>query len=353
MKFNMKKYKLVNKDFEWLERITQTTISIEALYKKMYDLEINGQKDTEEFSTLMEYLTIAIDVEDKVYNDANLNYSKCVALTEYIINDKLPSEYLNDTESIMLQDYNNRVSRRILNILMHKVISDYNSVKEVLPRELIGVMEQLGMPNPEQLVSQAIYSSVELQKAFEKDILNGFLAFLQEFINKKDYYSFRKYLVRSKYNTAFINKDTEIDMRNNRFEIPETFYTNSSFIADLTQTDLELFELLKNSYGTREANQQISEIIEMNDMDYSDPTKATTSILRQCLMRAAFLLMSDEVISDINYEFHQFIEDKNYLERHHKDRISEQIVVSCFRGIKKDRNKPSVLSSEYEKIKKL
>lgn len=345
----MEKYKLVSEDYKWLERIIQTTTSIETLYKKLFDLEIKGQKDTEEYKQIMDYLSIAIDVEDKVYEEANLNYYKCIALADHIIDDRLPEKFLNDTESIMQQDYNNRVLRRILNVLVHKVLSDYDSIREMLPNELIELMKQLGMPNPDELVSKAIYSSIELQKAFEKDTFNGFLAFLQEFINKKDYNSFKEHLIRSKYNTAFINKNIEIDMRSNKFEIPETFYANARFIADLIQVDLDLFYVLKNSYGVKESTKQISEIIEMSDLDYGDTTKATTSILRQCLMRASFFLMSDEVISDVNYEFHEFVENKKYLERHQNDHISEQLVINCFRGIKKDRNKPSVLSLGYRK----
>lgn len=346
----MEKYKLTNEDYKWLERIIQTTISIETLYKKLFNLEITVQKDSEEYKKVMDYLSIAIDVEDKAYEDADLSYYKCIALADYIINDRISEKFLNDTESIMQQDYNNRVLRRILNNLVHRILSDYDSIREMLPNELVELVKQLGMPNPDELVSKAIYSDIELQKAFEKDTFNGFLTFLQEFIDKKEYNFFKEHLIRTKYNTAFINKNIEIDMRSNKFEIPETFYENARFVADLIQIDLDLFYILKNSYGANESTKQISEIIEMSDLDYGDTTKATTSILRQCLMRASFLLMSDEVISDVNYEFHEFVENKKYLDRHKNDHISEQLVINCFRGIKKDRNKPSVLSLGYKKI---
>ena len=345
----MEKYKLMKQDYEWLQKLIQTSTSIETLYKKMFDLEISGKKDTDDYKKMLEYLSISIDVEDELYNNGNLSYSKCMALVEYILNDRVPDGFLNDIESIMTQDYNNRVLRRILNVLVNKIISDYDSIQRMLPSEITDLMEQLGMPNPEQVVSQAIYSSIELQKAFEKDTLNGFLAILQEFTCKESYRTFREDLIRTKYNTSFINKNIETDMRSNSFEIPETFYTNSRFVADLTQTNLELYKLLKDVYGTKESTNQISKVIEMGDMDYSDPKKATSSILRQCLMRSAFLLMSDEVISDVNYEFHEFVEDEKYLNRHPNDRISEQIVINCFKAIKRDRNKPSVLSLGYRK----
>lgn len=345
----MEKYRLQTQDFELIEKLTKTTTSIETLYKKMYDLEINGKKETEDFKKIVDYLKIAIDVESKMYQDSSLSYQRCIALADYILQDKLPDSFLDDVESIMTQDYSNRVLRRILNILVHKIISDYESVKEMLPTELLDLMFQLGISNPDKMVTQAIYSSIELQKAFEKDTLNGYLVFLQEFINKKDYEAFKEDLIRSKYNTSFINKIIEEDMISNNFDIPETFYLNSKFVADITQTDLKLYGLLKNSYGVKESTKQISEVIEMKDEDYNNPKSATTSILRQCLMRASFLLMSDEVISDINYEFHEFIENEKYLNRHPDDHISERLIINCFKSIKRDKSKQVVLSLGFKK----
>jgi len=345
----MEKYILKSKDYEFINNLIKTTNSIDSIYRKMYDLEINGKKDTEDFNQILDYLSMAIEVEEKLYKEANLSYLQCIAIADYILQDKLPDGFLNDTESIMNQCYDNRVLRRILSILVHKIISDHESVRQMLPEEIIELMEQLGMPNPDKLVSQAIYSSIELQKAFERDIFNGYLAILQEFIVSNTYKNFRNDLIRSKYNTSFINKQIENDMISSKFDIPDTFYVNSRFVADLTQTDLELYKMLKNLYGVKESTKQISEVIEIGDMDYSDSKKAITSILRQCLMRSAFLLMSDEVISDVNYEFHEFVEDKKYLDRHPHDRISEQLIVNCFKAIKKDRNKPSVLSLGYRK----
>ena len=340
----MKDYKLVNQDYKWLERIIKTTISIEALYKKLFDFETKKQKDTAEYNQTMEYLNIAIEVEDKLYEEADLDYYKCKALVDHIVGDRLPENFLNDTESIVQQDYNNRVLRRILNILVYRSISNFDSIRGILPDEIVEILEQSGIPNAGELVTKIIYNSIELQKAFEKDIFNVFLIFLQDYINNQSYSNFKEYLIRSKYYIAFINKYVEINMRSNKFEMPETFYANAKFVADSNKVD---FYLLKNIYGIYEATKQIIEIMEISDLDYSDITKATTSILRQCLMRTSFLLMNDEVISNINFEFHEYIEDKKYLDRHQHDHISKQLVINCFRGIKKDRNKPGVLSLRY------
>ena len=260
------------------------------------------------------------------------------------LNSKLSKEFPNDMDSIMTQNYDNRILRRILSTLVYRVISDYEGIKNTLPNEIIDLMTQLGMPNPDQIVSQSIYSSIELQKAFEKDLINGYLVFLQELFNKKENIPYRGALLKSKYNVLFINKQVEKDLLSSKFHIQDNFYANSKFIADLTQIDLELYKMLRNSFGVKESAKQISEMIEVGDMDYSDINTSISSMLRQCLMRSAFLLMSDEVISDVNYEFHEFIEKDDYLKRHPNDRISEQLIINCFKSIKRDRTKQMVLS---------
>ncbi len=340
--------KLTKQDFEWLEGIIQTTSSIESLYKKLYDLEINGQKDTKEYTKLLDYLSIAVSVEDKIYKEANLDYSKCMALSDYIIGDRIPSGFVNDMESIMTQNYNNRVLRRILSILIHRMTSDYSSVREMLPSEVIYFMRQSGVVNPEQHLLQAIRSNIAVQEAFERETIGGFMIFLQEAINKRDYRNLQEYLICSKYNMSFINKNIEMDMRIDRFEITGILYYDSWLVADLNQMDLNLCRLLREYYGVSKSTEQIAEIIGMRDTDYLVPVKNVMSILRQCLMRSAFLLMGDDAISDVNSSFHDLVESREYLERHSEDCISEQAIINCFKGIRRDRNKFKSLSLKYK-----
>ena len=58
----MANYKLVEQDYEWLDKIIQTTTSIAALYQKLFILEANGGKDTLEYAKLLDYLNIALAV---------------------------------------------------------------------------------------------------------------------------------------------------------------------------------------------------------------------------------------------------------------------------------------------------
>lgn len=308
----MQKYIFEISDFKQMESLIKTASSIDSLYQKMYELEIHGKKDTEEYKKLFDYLIIALEVENKIYKDSKLDYKKGFAWFDYLIDNKLPFDYVSDLESIMRQDYNHRIIRRILNSLLYQITLES-----------------------------------DVQKALEKDVINAYLVFLQESIDKQNYHNLKKNLIKSKYNTAFIKKEIETEMILSNFTISNTLYISSRFIADLMNMDLEFYNMSKNLYGGKISMFQISELMEMQDESYNDPVKSTTSTLRQCLMRAAFLLMSDEIISEVNDEFHEIIESNEYLCRNPHDKISEQLVINCFKSIKKDQKKPKVLAIEY------
>lgn len=335
----MTNYKLSEQDYEWLDKIIQTTTSIRALYQKLFLLEANGGKDTLEYTKLFDYLNIALEVEEQAYRNANLDSNKCNTLMQYILNNKVPDGFVNDFESIIEADYSNMVLRRILNNLAYNVAFDYERIKNSLSKHLIASMKRLGIPNPQQYIFQAVYSGTELKRAFEKDILNGFLVFLEECTHKSDYQSFRKDLIYVKYNMSFVYKFLENDLVNNRFVIPEVFTVSSVLVRDITQTDDDFYVSLKDDYGTKAAINQISALIQISDADYDDVNEIFTSILRECMLRSSFLFMSDEALLDINEEFHDFVENSEYLQEYPNNQISEKKIIQCFQGIKRDRNK--------------
>lgn len=341
-------YMLSDEDINKIEELIKTTSSIDNIYNKLCDLEIKGKQKTEEYTKLLDYLSIVKEVEDKLYKEADLTFEKCTAWTNYIML-KLPRNFVEEYDSLMIQDYNYRIFRRILSELKRKVVYDYKNMKKLMPKEMLDFARRLSKENPEQFVDHTIHVNTEIKKAIDKDILNAYLLFVQEFIDSPNHSNIRTLLIKSKYNASFINKESENEIINNKFNIPSTLYINSRFIADINQFDLRMLKVLKNDNGMRNAITQISHLIEITDTDYNDTKKVTTSILRQCLLRASLLLMSDLAIDEINFAFHELIDDKRYLEKHKNDRISEQIVADCFKGIKKDKTKQSIVSFGYRK----
>lgn len=138
-------------------------------------------------------------------------------------------------------------------------------------------------------------------------------------------------------------------MVSSNFNIPEELYFSSKLVADLAGVDSSDYNFYKKMMGINKSINQMANLIEMGDIDFSDMKKSISSILRQCMMRASFLFMSDEDIAEVNYGFHSFIENDDYLLEHKNDKIAEQLVISCFKSVKRDRNKPSIVSLCYRK----
>lgn len=343
----MEKYILTKNDYEQIEKIIKTSLSIETLYKRLYALELDGKKDTEEYKINLDYLSIAKEVEEKEYSDFNLTEEKAKAWANYLLSDKLPSTFLQNVDSLVEQNYANITLRRILSNLIN--ITEESVLKDQLPKELVDIMKLVGIDDADKVISDAAISCSELRRAFEVDLINAYLYILNEQIEKNNHFKESKEcLMSAKYNAIFINREIENQMLFREFSIPELVYFTSKIIADKDNMKDDMYKHLRNEYGKVYSVKQISEMLEIGDLDYNNVSLATTSLLRQCLMRASFLLMSDDSISDVNYNFHEFIEDERYLKNHRYDKISEQLIINCFNCIKKDRKNVDSVSLKYK-----
>ena len=336
----MEEYSLTSQDYNWLQQMIKNASSIETLYKRLFSLELSNQKDSEEFKTNMDYLKIAIEVENDLIKEEKLTYAKCDALMEYILNDRVPENFLTDSESLVTQDYRNRVLRRILGMLTRYMTSDYEAMrKDALPSFMADLLGRMGMPDPQNAINTAVYNSIEMKNALDQDIMNGFLCFLGEFTDSEKYKDQREALIATKYNVAYSNRDVEINMIASSFELPSTFYSNASFVAGITDTPDELLQTLKNTHGMREATQYMVSLIRMFDKDFEDNKHVVAGILRQCFLRSSFLLMDEEQLSALDYYFHDFTESDTYLNDHPDDHIAEGYVIRCFRFADRDKKR--------------
>ncbi|MDD4036536.1 MAG: hypothetical protein PHS45_04365 [Bacilli bacterium] len=337
----MSDYILRKQDYEFLRELVKITSSIDKLYKKLYELDLKNQKDSDEYIKTLDYLSIAIDTEKWQYNKIDLTHNKCTALVEHILRDRLPDDFLSNSKSITMQHDNDRVMSRILVNLINRVGFDYQGIKNSLPSGFLNLFKIFDMPEFELLIIESAYKDLELKKALEEDLFNMFLLFIDEYLNNSKYSSFKSTLLKNKYNILFINSNIEANMLGESFNICNLINLRSEGMADHLEIDKNLFYFLKNLFGIEVVNYQIDELLEISDIDYADENKAVTSILRQGLMRSAFMFMSAETINDVNYDFHEYVDNPNYKG---DTSISESVIIEAFRKIKRDRAKHKIIS---------
>ena len=116
-------------------------------------------------------------------------------LTAFLLKIKLPSNFCSDDiESLISQNYDNRVIRRILNILSSKMREDYENVKNFLPKEFEESLLNKGLNNVEssQILSKSIYAYNKIQKSLEHDVFSSYLLFLKKMFLQKNGCSINK-----------------------------------------------------------------------------------------------------------------------------------------------------------------
>ena len=338
----MEKISLDKNDIELINKIIKVTTTINNIYNQLFNLENHNKENNDQYRKAINNLKIASLVEDDLYERLNLNYEKIIAIDEYLFSD-FNEELLDDLENIANQNYNNRILHRIKNILFNKFLTDYKTIN---PNEVIKQMEDCNYKNPSKVFDYINNSIVD--KIIKKDILNAYLVFLQEYINKDNQLHknqvFKTYLLNSKYNVIFINKDIEKEMIDSNFNIDEFIYIGSKFIADVLESSINMYEATKNNLAEEICMTQFANLLKIEDQDYKNIQNEITSIISTSLIRAALLLMDDTNITNVNYNFLELIESEEDLEEKINNTISQQIIENCFKKNKNDINKVFTLS---------
>ena len=339
----MLEFNIERNDLEQIESLLRITTNIDKLYTKLCKLEIENKKDTDEYTKNIHYLSILIEEETKLYNKLNLTFNKTVSWINFLLNIKQING-INLRETLLTQNYDNHIIIRILNNLTLNISKDYNKLINLSNENLEIVMKLIGIKisisSPKDIICKCIISKI----AIENDIHYAYLSFLQEEIHNPKQTSLRDKLITNKYNTAFINRDIESYTLTNNFNIKTNNFIISNIVPELLEINQLTYKNIQDLIGCTISSNEIYELLEISDLDYCDITKVTTSVLRQCMINSAFLFMSGEKISDINYEFHEYTDDKEYLEIHPNSNISYNLIINSFNSIKENRAKTKILS---------
>ena len=214
-----------------------------------------------------------------------------------------------------------------------------------MPEQLREFLEKNAESPDVQQMSNLAYYIGELYESFESDLFCGFMELLQESIDEEDNLELKNRLIKMKYNLSYLNEQVESDMMVNKFTVvPENFILNSLFNAEMVNFNLDIYNFLKNDYGSDKVISQIYCLMDMFDEEFENPEKYSSSIARQCLLRSAFLLLSDDIIDDINDKFQEVLERDDFLDKHPNDKIGGELVSKCFEMIENDKTKPIVFS---------
>jgi len=331
----MKSYYLSGEDITKINRLISTANSIDLIYNKLYELEINNQKDTDEYKKQLSFLNIAIDLENRLYNKLNFDEDKTSATIKYLVKFEFHKDYIAEEECLLNQDYKNINILRITRKLLNKLESTEKGFKEIY------------LDNDEEFIGNSlifVQKQTKILKEISKDIYNSYLLFLKEYINDKNNSLYKNDFIKSKYIFSFIYENIEDQMLKNNYEISDDLYLSSRFLSDIFGVSLDMYNYMKDNYSQKVLEPYISDFIKIRDLDYNNKRNYICAIFNCCYIRACLLNMSDEAINDANYEFHELIESEEYIKNYSNEKISENLIIECFKKVKTDRQKAKKLS---------
>lgn len=119
-----------------LESLLQISTNASKIMDYLCKLEVNRQKDREEYQQQLLELTRAINIENEKYQKLNLTYQQCYKYAKLL--SIQANEPLFDTKpTTIIKNNNNRVIKRVINNLITIMMLSKNFHKSIIPQNII------------------------------------------------------------------------------------------------------------------------------------------------------------------------------------------------------------------------
>ncbi|MDD3392491.1 MAG: hypothetical protein PHE54_03025 [Bacilli bacterium] len=285
-------------DFENIHKIIDLTKALERLYKILYELEINGQKNSDIYYKKLNSLITLINYEAKIYEDTDLNEKKCLKILAF-----LKQKYSLDLGKYAAYDYfydgliKQEIDDQALYRVIKKLFNKYQTNHYLNIVAMDGLLEHKALMteiNKQKIVTEAIYD----------DINNLFLIILEKTINDNNL-PYQHLLKKLKYHFGFMFKNSEKKLISDAFIVPLDAYITSKMVADFNQMSEESYNILKHSCVINlciQALKRLRIIIKSN----SDSNNISFTII-SCLIRATFQMMDGNLMTDAQAFFNQYM----------------------------------------------
>ena len=313
-----------------IKELIQYSRNIEFLNNQMCELEINGLKNSDRYEKLLNSFKLINILENKIYK--SLSFSRFNDLIKYV-------------KSFIKFKQNEKYERFIFgNAKDNDIIRVLNILRNIESKRYINPTTKNKNCNDQKIVKAKIMNAIEV------DFFNCFLYFIQESINKSDNVNIENNLIRAKYNIIYQNKDIENMLISNNFEIPSDLYLSSEFVSKFFNYNMKEFYELKNKWSSDIATVQIFKLIEISDKDLEKLPINLRVIIRNCLLKAALMVINDDNIADVNYVFHELVDNKKFKEKYPNVNLSIKMVINSFNSMRKNKSVPTTLT--FKSIKR-
>lgn len=335
--------KLNSEDYKTEKELICKAKAIDELYLQLSDLEISGLKESTKYQATLYRLRKAIEEERKVYKCSDFSDEKIEQYLKHFT-DSLPFLRLNGTEELLLQDYSHRVTKRIMLNLSNIIRRDSQRLEALLfPKKIVKKMQDIDA-DLFNMIKNSLNVSMELSDSISNDVLNTFITLIEKDLNSEPNESVREAVIKTKYNAAFTNMELEETMLETGFNPINRITASSILTAKRLRIKKEDYKDMMDAYIEKIVIPVISSILAVDDENYKKEKIASSLVLRVGLIRAGFLHMTDNKVNEINYLFHELLDDPMYFKAFKNNKQSEEAIIEAFKTIKKDKSQNNVFT---------
>ena len=208
-----------------LEILLESAAKISSIIDYLYNLDIIGQKESSLYEIKLQELKKAISEEEQKYKNANLSYQQCLKYSK-LLSTQTNIPILDDKATNCLTYYNNRIFKRVINILMHSAQNNENFHQNIISNSLLIDSNNEETNSLQNSLTHGLTNSIKVQLSLNDDINSMFLSILESYIPQSKY---SEELIKIKYTIATTNKSLEELILGNKFN-QSTAYDISSFL---------------------------------------------------------------------------------------------------------------------------
>lgn len=322
----MEQYKSNEDEFYQDSRIAinifKITQNIAQIYYLLYNAQVINQENDIKYYQTVNYLSIISTLENYMYQEINPQTIR--KLINYLQANKIiPNEFPETTSNLVLGNITNQISRRIYNSFAE--IENNNIITSHHNSTLLQDQIQLNLNN-------------KVHQAIEKDHLLIALYFLETYLNNENYLIIKNELIKAKYCLIFINRFIQFQAINHNFTFNE-LNISSKLTADYAKLSLPEYTKRKDIILSNIFNREYANLILTQDDEYNNPTNIAISLLRQCFIKSAIILMSDNQRNEYNNQIKETFKSKEYQLYYPNNSISENIILTSFEEYPQNKNK--------------
>lgn len=335
---------LEKKDKKLLDELIKISQSIYSCYEKLINLELNNKKSSDEYRKILDYITLALETEKEKYQSLNLDVNKCLLYKEYLCSDEMHEDYYYSNDFAITEqdeDYKIIIRRVIINILDYITANDLS----VFPSQVFSLLENFGINNAEQILTNKYNTSVAIIQSFDKEIFFNFILMINKLFGKEKLLIYKENLLKVKYNTIFLNKDIESEMLIQNFNMNNQIF-DSDIIKKYYNINDYYYNNSKENYILEVVKTYIDDILNTPNDEYINSNLSLG--LKYIYLNSLLYLVDDyENILTLILYFRDMVDYPGFYEN--RQRYSKSIIniSKLFSSIKLKRKNESLSLNKY------